>query len=94
MSIQLVVVLEIKNGFLKEFLDIARKHGAHSVAVESGCQEFQVLVDQDHDNTVLLLETYQDQAALDSHWASDHMTAYLDRASEMIVSRQRYLCIA
>ncbi len=88
----LVVHLDIEPEKFDEFVDIARAHGARSAEIEEGCLRFDVMVPEDDPHHVILVELYSDRAALESHWESAHMAAYLDRVSDMILSRRRYLC--
>ncbi len=60
----LVVHLEIAASGFETFLDILRAHGARSQALEAGCLGFEVLVDRERANHVVLIETYGDADAL------------------------------
>lgn len=91
-KVVLVVELEISPGQLNEFVDIVTKHGANSLQIEEGCLRFEVLKPRESDNKVLLVEQYADDAALDAHWNSDHMAAYREKVSEMILSRVAHRC--
>ncbi len=91
MSVGLVVHLTIEEEHLETFLDIAKKHGEHSVAAEPGCLSFTVMRSTEEEGKVFLCETYADRAALDAHWNSDHMQAYRERTGHMIKTRDRYL---
>ncbi len=91
MTVGLVVHLDIELDQLEEFLDIVTKHGAFSVETEPGCLSFNVFRSTEVEGKVILVETYADQAALESHWNSDHMQAYRDKTGAMIRSRDRYL---
>ena len=41
---------------------------------------------------MILVETYADDEALESHWRSKHMAAYLEKVKDMITDRKRYRC--
>jgi quinol monooxygenase YgiN len=41
---------------------------------------------------VILIEAYVDDAALESHWNSEHMAEYRNRIDGMIVKRTLYRC--
>ena len=92
MATGLVVHLDIVPEKFDEFIDTARTHGKRSVEIEEGCISFQVMIPQEEPNKVILVEVYQDDAALDFHWNSDHMAAYLERTGEMITGRKRFKC--
>ncbi len=91
-KVVLVVELEISPGSLEAFIDIVTKHGANSMKIEEGCLRFEVLKPREAENKVILVEMYADDAALDSHWNSDHMAAYRKKVSEMILSRVAHRC--
>ncbi len=88
----LVVKLGIKPGHMQTFLEIALAHGATSLAREPGCERFDVLRPLEGDDTVLLYEVYRDEAALQSHWDSEHMAAYRERTRELVVTRDVQRC--
>jgi quinol monooxygenase YgiN len=90
MSIGLVVHLDIDPAHLEEFCEIVTKHGAYSVSHEPGCISFTVIRDDESENKIILVETYADDAALQSHWNSSHMQAYRDKTTHMIVNRERH----
>ena len=92
MATSLVVHLEIASEKFDEFIEIARAHGKRSVEVENGCLSFQVMLPQEEPNKVILVEVYQDDNALDIHWNSNHMAAYLEKTGGMIIGRQRFKC--
>ena len=89
----LIVHLDIKPESISEFLDLARAHGANSQHIESGCLRFDVLVSTETENHVVLVEVYENDEALESHWISEHMAKYLEQVDDMIVERQRYRCV-
>jgi quinol monooxygenase YgiN len=43
---------------------------------ESGCREYAFTPDPNDDNRIMLYELWDDQEALDAHFASDHMAAW------------------
>lgn len=91
-KVVLVVELEIKSGDFDAFIDIVTKHGANTREIEKGCLRFEVLKPRESRNKVILVEMYADDAALDAHWSSDHMSAYRQKVSDMIVSRVANRC--
>jgi quinol monooxygenase YgiN len=92
MPTSLVVLLRVEPTQVEGFLEIARVHAAHSMTVEPGCLSFQVMRVRDETDRVILVEVYEDDEALEAHWQSAHMQAYLERVGSMIVERQRYRC--
>jgi autoinducer 2-degrading protein len=92
MATALIVHLDIRPEDFDRFVEIARAHGEYSVANEEGCVSFQVMLPVDEKDKVILVEVYDDNGALESHWNSEHMQAYLEKTKDMIVRRQRYQC--
>jgi len=88
----LIVHLDIRPESFSEFLDLARAHGANSQQTESGCLRFDVMKSVEEENHVVLVEVYENDEALESHWISEHMAKYLEQVDDMIVERQRYRC--
>ncbi len=91
-KVVLVVELELRADSFEDFVDIVTKHGANSLKIEEGCLRFEVLKPRESTNKVILVEMYSDDAALDSHWSSEHMAAYREKVSDMIVSRVANRC--
>ena len=88
----LIVHLDIRPESFSEFLDLARAHGANSQQIEAGCLRFDVMTSTEEENHVVLVEVYENDEALESHWISEHMAKYLEQVDDMIVERQRYRC--
>ena len=88
----LIVHLDIRPESFSEFLDLSRAHGANSQQTESGCLRFDVMKSVEEENHVVLVEVYENDEALESHWISEHMAKYLEQVDDMIVERQRYRC--
>ena len=88
----LIVHLDIRPESFSEFLDLARAHGTNCQQIESGCLRFDVMKSIEEENHVVLVEVYENEEALESHWISEHMAKYLEQVDEMIVERQRYCC--
>lgn len=91
-KVVLVVELEIEPDHFEGFVEIVTKHGANSLKIEDGCLRFEVLKPRESKNKVILVEMYADDAALDSHWNSEHMAAYRKNVSKMIISRVANRC--
>ena len=88
----LIVHLDIRPESFSEFLGLARAHGVNSHQIESGCLRFDVMTSTEEENHVVLVEVYENDEALESHWISEHMAKYLEEVDDMIVERQRYRC--
>ena len=93
MATGLIVHLEIADGRRDEFVVLARAHGERSVRLEAGgCLSFDVFVPTESAQQVILVEKYVDDTALQAHWDSAHMAAYMAQTGDLIVGRTRYLC--
>ena len=93
MATGLIVHLDIADGRRDEFAALARAHGERSVQLEQGgCLSFEVFVPAENAQQVILVEKYVDDAALQAHWDSAHMAAYIAQTGSLIVGRTRYLC--
>ena len=91
-NIVLVVHLDITPGEIDRFLEIVSAHGERSRRLEPGCLGFEVLRPREQPDTVILVETYADDAALESHWGSVHVAEYREKVQGLIASRSAYRC--
>jgi quinol monooxygenase YgiN len=88
-KVALFVDVKTAPGQRDAFVNRVKKHGELCLSTEPGCLRFEVLIPYDDANRVLLWEVYADDAALAAHDASEHMTAYREDVSSMILSRVR-----
>ena len=88
----LVIHLDIVEARLEEFIQIVQAHGTNSQKIESGCLQFEVLLPKESIAHVILFEVYVDDAALESHWGSEHMAEYRKQIEGMIIHRAVYRC--
>ena len=88
----LIVHLDIRPESFSEFLGMARAHAVTSKQIESSCLRFDVMKSIEEENHVVLVEVYENDEALESHWISQHMAKYLEQVDDMIVERQRFRC--
>jgi quinol monooxygenase YgiN len=84
----IVAEFEVKPDKLEQFLELARTDAAHSVEREPGCRQFDVTLDREQPNRVLLYEIYDDEAAFDAHLETPHLAAFRADIESLIVSRQ------
>ena len=82
--ISLVVVLEIEPSRVDEFQRYALEQAAASLQ-EPGCRRFEVSRKTDMSNVFTLAELYDDEAAVDAHFASAHLAQWRERTSDGIV---------
>ena len=88
LSVELVLIPSEKERFLAR----VREHRSNVLAKEPGCQRFDILVPDEGENTVLLHEVYDDEAALQTHFDTPHMKAYMADTGPMIARRHRRRC--
>ena len=75
-------------GPARAFLELARTDASQSVAREPGCYQFDVTLDREQPNRVVLYEVYADEAAFDAHVQTPHLAAFRAGIEGLIVSRQ------
>ena len=92
MAVGLIVELTLKPGTRPAFEKRILQHAALCLDRESGCQRFDILVPQECHDIVCAYEVYEDDAALEAHWASDHMAAYRTDVGDMIANRRVSRC--
>lgn len=64
---------------LTAFLEAARADAEASLKHEPGCQQFDIVVQQNEvSTTVLFYEVYTDRAAFDAHLETPHLAAFRD----------------
>jgi len=80
----LMVQFTIKDGMADAFLEAAKGDGRGSVGNEAGCYRFDIIQDRDDPNRIAFTEVYDDDAAIETHGAQSHMTAWRDATKDMI----------
>ena len=86
----LVVTFDLQPGGRDAFVKLAMANARESLAVEPGCQSFDVLVPADHHDQVVLYEFYTDRAAFDDHCRRPHFLAF-DTAVGPMVRAKRFI---
>jgi quinol monooxygenase YgiN len=84
----IIAEFEVKPDKLEQFLELARTDASHSVEREPGCRQFDVTLDREQPNRVVLYEIYDDEAAFDVHLKTPHLAAFRAGIESLIVSRQ------
>jgi (4S)-4-hydroxy-5-phosphonooxypentane-2,3-dione isomerase len=82
-----VVEYDIQPGQVDAYLAALKENGAASVK-EPGCREFDILVSQKDPNHVLIVEVYDDAAAVQAHRETDHYKKYAATIKDMFVKRE------
>lgn len=80
---------EVKEDQLDAFLALAHNDANESLANESGCHQFDVLVPEEGGNTVVLHEVYSDRAAFDKHMQMPHYAPFKEGTAPMIAGEPR-----
>ena len=91
-AIVLVVELDIAPGEKERFLARARVHRDTVLAGEPGCRQFDILAPQEKNDTVILIEAYASEDALETHFDTPYMKEYLADTGPMIANRKRTPC--
>jgi quinol monooxygenase YgiN len=84
----IIAEFEVKPDKLEQFLELAKTDASQSVANEPGCHQFNVTLDREQPNRVVLYEVYDDEAAFDAHLQTPHLAAFRAGIENLIVSRQ------
>jgi len=77
-------------GTLEPFLRLIKENARQSVADEPGCDRFDVLIEKDAPDHIVLYEIYQDRAAFDLHVKSRHF-AQFNAASNRYVREKKIM---
>ncbi|UCH47640.1 MAG: antibiotic biosynthesis monooxygenase [Betaproteobacteria bacterium] len=93
--IHVVAVITAKPGQREKILEAARDNLA-AVRAENGCIEYGPVVDAEFGSfqtplgpdTFMVIEKWQDAAALKAHAAAPHMAAYAKKVKDLIADRQ------
>ena len=89
MSFVLVVNVEIKPEEVDRFMPMALGNAKASRETESGCRQFDILVDPNDRTKVMFYEVYADEAAFQAHQQTAHFKKYFDTALGYLASRGR-----
>jgi len=88
MALVLQVQIRIKPENVDAFMSKVIENG-RAARSETGCQQFEVLVDPDDRTKVMLFEVYDDQKAFEAHQAGAAFKKYIDTAVPLLASRER-----
>jgi quinol monooxygenase YgiN len=85
-----VVVVEfaIKPEFCARFRERVQQQARDSLELESECHVFDVCIDPERENFVLLYEVYSDRAAFDTHLASAHFIDFDKMVRDWVKGKQ------
>jgi autoinducer 2-degrading protein len=89
--IALFVNLHVRPALRERLLAAITAQGAASLEREPGCLQFDICVDDDDPNHVLLYEVYEDEAAFDAHGKTPHFAVWRAAADECVEQLERTL---
>lgn len=83
---QFIVIAEfrVKSGELDAFLALAHNDASESLANESDCHQFDVLVPEEGGNTVVLHEVYSHREAFEHHTQMPHYKPFKEGSAPLI----------
>ena len=84
--IALVAKLPIKEGMVEEFIEIFKELMVH-VAKEEGTIMYTLNQDKSNPNTIVVMERYKDQAALDAHSSTPHFKEFFAKSGKFIAGK-------
>jgi len=85
-----VVVVEftLHPGHSEAFRERVRKQARDSLELEADCEVFDVCIDPERDDFILLYEVYRDEAAFEAHLASAHFEDFNATVTPWISDRK------
>ena len=83
----LVVEFDIVPAEIDKFMTAIKELGAAAVN-ELGCRQFSIVVSQKDPNHVLLFEVWDNAAAVDAQFATDHFKKYQATTANMVAKRE------
>jgi autoinducer 2-degrading protein len=86
MPLVLFVTVEIKPEQRDRFLQVIEDDATCSVRDEPGCLRFEVLQDEQDQNTYYFCEVYRDTAALDAHQQMPHFQRWREASEHVLAS--------
>jgi autoinducer 2-degrading protein len=92
--IALIVAVDVMSGKRDALLDLLRHHAARSLALETGCLQFDILLPQDKPDRIMIFELYRDPAALKVHQVSDHLKRWREESTTIAHDIDVVICQA
>lgn len=85
--IYLVATLKIKPGSLPDFIDAA-KLCIQETRKEPGCISYDMHQSMTDENTLVFVERWENQAAVDAHFVAPHFKVWRDKGSPYFLDRK------
>lgn len=83
-SFTVIAEFLIKPGERDAFLALAHEDARQSLAHETGCHQFDVLISENEPNQVVLHECYTDRAAFEAHKGMPHYAPFKDGSAPLL----------
>ena len=83
-----IVEFELNPGCSDAFRERVCQQARDSLSLEADCHVFDVCLDPQHTDRVLLYEVYSDRAAFDTHLASAHFRQFDSDVGAWVSARQ------
>ncbi len=80
--------LKVREDAVEPFRARLARHAKTSVAREPGCRSFEFHQERDDPALFLLVEVYDDEAALEAHRTSEHYLAFRADVADWVVDRK------
>ncbi len=88
----LIVEFKLHPGQRSAFQAIMADHAKKTLAEEPGCQQFDVLHDDDDADRAVLVEVYADRHAYEAHRAGPRMAGVNAALAPLTLERKRIIC--
>ena len=83
------VTFQIKPAHFEQFLSAVKMQAENSKKLEPWCHQFDVSINPDAPNSVLLYETYDDRTAfISKHRTTEHFAAFTQTIADWVESKQ------
>jgi quinol monooxygenase YgiN len=83
-----IVEFSIRDEFIERFRERVQRQARDSLAREADCHVFDVCIDPEREERVLLYEVYTNAEAFDAHLASSHFVDFDTTVSNWLVSKK------
>ncbi len=80
--------LRVRDDAVEPFRARLSRHAATSVEQEVGCHRFDFFQERDDPTLFLLVEVYEDAAALEVHRRSPHYLAFREDVGDWVIDRK------
>jgi len=85
----LIVHLQARPNQVDRFMKMALENAAASRTTESGCRQFDVLVDPEDPTKIAFYEVYDNKQAFETHLETPHFKYYFENAVPLLAHRER-----